>query len=103
MKKLITLKLNHQRKRVPMTKIIKLPVVGRVVLGTDRFGSATRGQMIGGQVFETNLSAKVIRNGKELKAKDVMPSLNWLDKLRFGNKTSIDLGSGLVTNVGVLA
>lgn len=86
-----------------MSKIIKLPVIGRITLGTDRFGSATRGQMIGGSFFETNLSAKVIRNGKELKAKEVMPGLNWLDRLRFGNKSSIDLGSGLVTNVGVLA
>ena len=85
-------------------KIHDLPVVGRVGIVTDRFGSATRGvRAVGDQAFETNLTAKVIRNGKELTAAEVMPSLNWLDKLRFGNKTSIDLGSGLVTNVGVLA
>lgn len=87
-----------------MKKILKLPVIGRVLVATDRFGSATRGfDGNSDQTFETNLSVKVIRNGKELKAKDVMSGLNWLDKLRFGNKTSIDLGSGLVTNVGVLA
>lgn len=85
-------------------KLFNLPLIGRVVIATDRFGSATRGiHAKGDQAYETNLSAVVIRNGKPLKAKDVMPGLNWLDKLRFGNKTTIDLGSGLVTNVGVKA
>jgi hypothetical protein len=83
--------------------IFNLPLIGRVAVVTDRFGSATRSKVVtGGEAFETNLSAVVIRNGKELKAKEVM-GLSWLDKLRFGNKTRIDLGSGLVTNVGVLA
>lgn len=84
--------------------LFKLPLIGRISIATDRFGSATRGKVItGDNAFETNLSVKVLdKNGNERKAKDVM-KLNWLDKLRFGNKTSIDLGSGLVTNVGVLA
>ena len=85
-----------------MGKVFKLPLIGRIAVATDRFGSATRGKFAGGEAFETNLSVKVIRGGKEVKAKDVM-KLNWLDKLRFGSKTSIDLGSGLVTNVGVMA
>ena len=85
-------------------KIFKLPLIGRVLVATDRFGSATRGfPGEADMAFETNLSVKVIRKGKALKARDVMSSLNWLDKRRFGNKTTINLGSGLVTNAGVLA
>lgn len=83
------------------SKVLNLPLIGRIMVATDRFGSATTGYA-GETAFQTNLSVAVIRNGKKLPAKDVM-ELNWLDKLRFGNKTAIDLGSGLVTNVGVLA
>lgn len=88
-----------------MGKIIKLPVIGRVAIATDRFGSATRGISVGGDsVFESNLSAQVFdKDGNPKLAEEVMSGLNWLDKLRFGNKSKIDLGSGLVTNVGVLA
>ena len=86
-----------------MNKLFNLPFIGRIVIATDRFGSATRGKFVGGEAFETNLSVKVInKDGQERKAKDVM-KLSWLDKLRFGNKTAIDLGSGLVTNIGVMA
>lgn len=87
-----------------MSRLIKLPLIGRIAVKTDRFGSATRAQdIVGGSFFETNLSVKVFdKNGHERKAKDVM-RLNWFDRLRFGNKSEIDLGSGLVTNVGVLA
>lgn len=87
-----------------MNKVYKLPVVGRVGVSTDRFGSATRAQSNTGEnYFETNLTAEVFdKNGNPKLAKEVMPSLNWLDKLRFGNRSKIDLGSGLVTNVGVL-
>lgn len=84
------------------SKLINLPLVGRVLVSTDRFGSATSGYA-GDASFITNLTAKVIRNGKALTAAEVMPGLNWLDKLRFGSRTAIDLGSGLVTNAGVLA
>lgn len=85
-------------------KIFKLPLVGRIAIATDRFGSATRAKLVTGEnPYETNLSVQVRdKDGNLRKAKDVM-KLNWLDRLRFGNKTSIDLGSGLVTNVGVLA
>lgn len=88
-----------------MGKVFKLPLIGRVAVVTDRFGSAKRAQrIIGDMAFETNLTAEVFdKNGNPKKAKDVMSGLNWLDKLRFGNKSAIDLGSGLVTNVGVLA
>jgi hypothetical protein len=84
--------------------ILKLPLIGRIAISTDRFGSAKRAvHATGEQAYETKLSV-VVRDkfGNARKAKDVM-QLNWLDRLRFGNKTSIDLGSGLVTNVGVLA
>ena len=85
-------------------KIFKLPILGRVLVATDRFGSATRGfPGSADMAFESNLSVQVIRNGKPVRAKKVLSGLNWLDKLRFGNKTTIDMGSGLVTNVGVLA
>lgn len=87
-----------------MSKVFKLPLIGRIVISTDRFGSATRFKRVDGDTaYETNLSVQVRdKDGNLRKAKDVM-KLNWLDRLRFGNKTSIDLGSGLVTNVGVLA
>ena len=86
-----------------MTKIIKLPLIGRIVVGTDRFGSAKYINVSADQSFQTNLTVQVFdKDGKPKKAQDVM-ELNWLDKLRFGRKTSIDLGTGLVTNVGVLA
>lgn len=87
-----------------MKKLFNLPLIGRVIVATDRFGSATRSKVVTGeQAYETNLSVEVRdKDGNLKKAKDVM-KLNWLDRLRFGNKTSIDLGSGLVTNVGVLA
>ena len=86
------------------SRIFKFPLIGRVGIATDRFGSAVRGVGIdaGGDFFETNLTATVIRNGRPLEVQEVM-SLNPLDKLRFGRKTAIDLGSGLVTNVGVLS
>jgi hypothetical protein len=55
----------------------------------------------GGIQFHTNLSAQVFRNGKALKAREVMDR-NFIQRLfNKGEETSIDLGSGLVTNVGV--
>lgn len=86
-----------------MKKIVKLPIIGRVGFATDRFGTAKRVALGGGAVFASNLTVEVFdKDGNPRQARDVM-ELNWLDKLRFGNKTKIDLGSGLVTNVGVLA
>lgn len=87
-----------------MGKIFKLPLVGRVAVTSDRFGSAVRTKSVfGNEAFETNLTAEVFdRNGKPKLARDVM-SLNWFERALFGKKTKIDLGSGLVTNVGVLA
>ncbi len=60
--------------------IVKVPGLGRAALVWDRDGSAT---YPGGMNFRTNLKAKLIHNGKV--------------------EGERDLGSGLVTNVGVLA
>ncbi len=89
-------------------KIFKLPLIGRIAIVADRHGAATRARDItGGSTFETNLSVKVFdKNGKEKKIRNYFGS-NKLERLWYSllyrNKTSLDLGSGLVTNVGVLA
>lgn len=87
------------------SKILKLPLIGRVLVATDRHGSATSG-LAGDTVFMTNLTVKVIdKDGNERKVKDYFGSTyierHW-NKLLYRNKTELDLGSGLVTNVGVL-
>lgn len=87
-----------------MNKLFKIPLIGRVVIATDRFGGATRVKhVMGDEAFETNLSVEVRDKDGNLKQAQEVMKLNWLDRLRFGRKTAIDLGSGLVTNVGVLA
>jgi hypothetical protein len=82
------------------SKMVKLPKLGRFGLVHEKAGN---GAAIGLMSFDTNLSVRVIRNGEAVHAKDVMS--RWA---RFwgninGQDTLIDLGSGLVTNVGVLA
>lgn len=84
-----------------MNKIFNLPLVGRVGVATDRWGTAENG-FNGTTGFSTNLMATVLRRGRPVLARDVM-NLNWLDKFRFGDRPFIDLGSGLTTNVGALA
>ena len=70
------------RKSIPWKeKIVNVPWLGRVGLVRDRDGCATF--YPGGLAFRSNLTATLIRNGK-------------IEGTR-------DLGSGLVTNVGVLA
>ena len=86
------------------SKILKLPLIGRLAVVFDRQGSATH---MGGLVFKTNVHAKVFdKDGNERKIKDYFGS-NRLQRLWHGilyrNQTDLDLGSGLVTNVGVLA
>lgn len=82
------------------SKILTLPKIGRIGIVRESAGNgAARGFMD----FNTNLTAQVIRGGQPLKAGKVMR--RWA---RFwgnidGDKALIDLGSGLVTNVGVLA
>jgi hypothetical protein len=63
------------------SRVIKLPLgAGRIALAYERRGAAER---TGGLVFGTNLKARYFRGGK------------------YQGET--DLGSGLVTNIGVLA
>lgn len=82
------------------SKIVNLPILGRLALVFDKNGTADH--FPGGIAFHTDLSATVIRNGKPVAAKEVLNVPAW--KRRFmSNKTAIHLGSGLVTNVGVLA
>lgn len=86
------------------SKILNLPIVGRIALVFDRHGSATH---TGGLVFKTNVSAKVFdKDGNERKIKDYFGGNRfqrlWY-KLLYRNQTDLNLGSGLVTNVGVLA
>lgn len=85
-------------------KIFDFKGLGRVGVAYERFGTATRAKEVtGGSFFETNLSVQVFdKDGNPKLAKDVM-NLNWLDRIRFGGKSKIDLGSGLVTNVGTSA
>ena len=84
-------------------KFFKLPLIGRIAVIRDRHGIAVNAS----QVFQTNLTIKVIdKHGKERKVKDYFGG-NWFQrqfyKLLYRNKTELDLGTGLVTNVGVLA
>ncbi len=81
------------------SKILKLPGIGRLAVVFDPNGSATH---MGGLKFNTNLKAEVFRNGKPVEARKVLKS-NWLHNMRLRNESLIDLGSGLVTNVGVMA
>lgn len=86
-------------------KILKLPLIGRFAVVFDRHGSATH--MGGAFNFQTNLTAKVFdKNGNEKKVRTYF-GRGKLQKiwhtLLYRNKTELDLGSGLVTNVGVLA
>lgn len=82
------------------SKILRLPLIGRFAVVADRNGEADG--FPGGLAFKTNLSAKVIRNNRAILASEALKS-NWFNKHRLGNERVIDLGSGLVTNVGVLA
>lgn len=71
----------------------------------DKHGSAVLG---GNNWFSTNLTVKVIdKNGKEKQVKDYFGG-NSLQRALYkivyrDGRTELDLGSGLVTNVGVLA
>jgi hypothetical protein len=79
---------------------LRIPYLGRYTLGHEAYGG---GGMAGAAVFQTNLKARVVRAGISRPAKDVF---SFKDRFinHFGaNDTEFDFGSGLVTNVGVLA
>lgn len=85
-------------------KFLKLPAgFGR--LAYDPHG---QGALIGDVGFQTNLSVKVFdKNGNERKVRDYLGS-NKLQRAFYkflyrDGRTELDLGSGLVTNIGVMA
>lgn len=85
------------------SKLLKLPLA-RTLL-KDRHGA---GGLLSDTKFQTNLSVKVFdANGVEKAVKDYL-GRNWLQRKWYGflyrdGRTSLDLGSGLTTNVGALA
>lgn len=83
-------------------KIVKLPILGRYVIKSDRHGS---GNLNGDIALETNLSVKVFdKFGNERKVKDYFGSnavQRAFNAILYRNKTVLDLGSGLVTTAGV--
>lgn len=85
------------------SKTFRLPLIGRFGVQADRHGAGD----ISNAIFKTNLSVKVIdKNGNEKKIRQYFGN-NKLQRLFYAalyrNKTVLDLGSGLVTNVGVTA
>lgn len=84
------------------SKIFNLPFLGRMALVSDPGGSA--GSFPGGMGFHTNLSVRVLRRGVPRKITEVtkVPLLQ-RHRVISDNGLTLDLGSGLVTNVGVLA
>lgn len=86
-------------------RIFTLPIVGRFAVVPDRHGA---GQLTPSEsAFMTNLSVKVFdKDGNERKVADYFGSTKWdrlKNRLLYGGKTELDLGSGLVTNVAALA
>lgn len=104
-----------------MGKIFRFKPTGHFfAFGRDMHGAATKAKFVTGEAqFESNLSAKVIRGaqfdengqyiegtGEVRKIREYLGS-NWIQRLWFTiiyrNKTVLDLGSGLITNVAALA
>jgi hypothetical protein len=85
------------------SKILNLPLIGRLAVVSDRGGEANG--FPGGLGFHTNVSARLIRNGQPVEAKKVWEgyglTYRWLH--RHDDPTLIDLGSGLVTDIGAQA
>lgn len=83
--------------------VLRLPILGRFAVTSDRHGSGFAGE----QVFLTNLSVKVFdKDGNVKKVRNYFGASKWQtlkNTILYRNKTELDLGSGLVTNVGVMA
>jgi hypothetical protein len=101
-----------------MGKIIRIPVLGLAVavngitpvIKRDRHGSATRSVSVTGRsAFDSNLSVVVRdKDGKERKVTEYFgKDKSWVQrnfyKLLYRNKTVLDLGSGLTTNIAAQA
>lgn len=84
-----------------MSKIIKIPAVGRFAVVKD--APQGQGGILASQSFQTNLKVEVYRNGRPLKSKDTMKLWSRFWGGIKGEDSLIDLGSGLVTNIGVLS
>lgn len=85
-------------------KILKLPLIGRFAIVPDRHGA---GDLVADTGFSTNLSVRVFdRDGNEKKVRNYFGSTK-LQKIwhtiLYRNKTKLDLGSGLVTNIAAHA
>ena len=85
------------------SKILRVPLLGRAALVLDEHGEAEG--YPGGLGFKTNVSARVIRNGKPVEARKVWEGSTFLNRMinRHEDPTLIDLGSGLVTNIGAMS
>lgn len=85
------------------SKIVKLPLVGRFIISSDRHGS---GQIAGNVAMQTNLTVCVIdKDGNKKKVKDYFGSnalQRVVNKITYRDSTVLDLGSGLVTTAGVV-
>jgi hypothetical protein len=82
-------------------KILNVPKLGRIGLIHEKSGF---GVAQGFMNLDTNLSVEVFdKDGNPKKAKDVMSRWGRFWGNINGNDTTIDLGSGLVTNVAVTA
>lgn len=83
--------------------IIKLPLIGRLAVASDLHGT---GQITGQMALQTNLSVRVFdKDGNEKKVRSYFgsnPIQRAFYALIYRNKTSLDLGSGLVTTAGVV-
>lgn len=87
--------MNHK------SRSFSIPGIGRLGVFHEQSGQGVG--MIGQSGYIGSLSAQVIRNGKPLEARQVINRWSRFWGNIRGNDTVIDLGTGLVTNVGVLS
>lgn len=85
-------------------KIFCLPLLGRFAVVSDRHGA---GGLAADTAFKTRLEVKVFnKDGQERRVRDFFGGSKLQKAFHaalYRNKTVLDLGSGLVTNVGVLS
>lgn len=92
-----------------MGKILRVPVLGTsIAVSQDRHGSATNAKKITGEAqYESNLSVKVFdKDGRQRNVGEYFgstPLQRRFYKVLYAGKKELNLGSGLVTNVGALA
>lgn len=85
------------------SKNFKFPGLGRLGIVVEPSGQGVGGPLAGNFQLKGHLYAEVIRGGKVLPARAVIkPWHRFWNNIK-GNETLIDLGSGLVTNIGATA